>query len=522
MKPFGRTSAWTLTGLLLIGAAACDEGLADPLDYRSPRLQTVERAGDGFIQEDTARGQLWYLDAVDGHVDAERLALAGQYTDHYVAESGRVFVLTRDEPALQVIAPTAEGGLTVPLDTAYDAMQVSPDERFVVAYFRNHESVYRDEILFTPNRVAIIDIEAPAGERVIPTTLAEAPDSFVFAPPFTLGTAEVQRFAVALSDGTLSLIHLTTDDAVQRQRIIPLAEPGGSSSPYPRDLFFSDDDVDDPNDMTLFVLADGSREIFAIDLLPALEGSGHIIQPAINQITAGAQPASMVPFSLDGRDKLLVMDYGQQAVTLVDVDTRAGTSIPVPRSMQRALVWEQVVDGQVVPRGLFYSTESRFVYFVELDAFERHGDAAMRALELGGAIGSLERVEAGGAPKAVARYADGAGLDIIDLERRRTVSLPARVTLSSFAFSGDWLFAVSPDAYGMVGVDLLTDTPFEIALDEPATQVVVNGDTMLLRHDLREGWVSAINIPQFQDGVFADAYGYALEGVFDWNGEGQQ
>ena len=130
----------------------------------------------------------------------------------------------------------------------------------------------------------------------------------------------------------------------------------------------------------MFVLATGSAELFAIELLPADPATGRMLQPAINQISGGSRPVRMHAFQTIGRDKLLVLDGGSSRLTVVDVATSSATAIPLDRPITGALVWDQVISDEVCPRGLLYSPGSQIVYFAELDAIERQGTGALRAV----------------------------------------------------------------------------------------------------------------------------------------------
>ena len=323
------------------------------------------------------------------------------------------------------------------------------------------------------------------------------------------------HFAVAIAASAVSFVDLTTESEVDRQRLVPLAEPSSGRTLVPQRVLFSSDDRSDPNDMTAFVLASGSPEIFAVDLLPADPATGRMLQPAINQVAGGVSPAQMHPFQIGGRDKLLVVDGGSNEVIVIDVPTSSATHIELERTVRGALLWDQVEAGDVRPRALFYSPGTNLVYFAELEAIERQGMGALRPMSLGRAVESIERAEVTGAAKAVARYSSGQGLEIINLETRAVVPIPASVTLGPFALAGDRLFTVTPYLEKLVAVDLLTGAPAEIEIPAAGTSVTVAGDHVLVTHDEPGGWVSLYEAANFSDGPTTEIYGFFLEGLFE-------
>ncbi len=485
------------------------------------QLSAPLAVGDRFVQLDLTHDELWFFVPGDGNTQLEASQLELEDTPHslHPMPDGRLAVLTRDEPGLYVVNPD---GATIDrqfaLGAGYDAVAISPDARFIIAHFAPNSSGTDDAILFTANQVTVLDLETEEEQAAAREfTLADrAPLRFEFAPPITLLDPDTPlHLAVAVAESAVSIIDLTTDNEADRQRIIPLTEPASGRTLVAQDILFSSDDTSDPFDVTMFVLASGSAELFAIDLLPADPATGRMLQPAINQISGGSRPVAMQPFSTIGRDKLLVLDGGASQITVVDVATSSTTSINLDRVITGALVWHQVVSGEVRPRALLYASGSQIVYFAELDSLERQGTGALRAVSLGQAISTIEAVETTGDRKAVARYESSAGLDVINLEQRRVISIPARAQLSEFEIVGEWLFAVTPSVERLVAVELIDSSPVEVEIVAAGQSIEVAGDTILVSHGDPAGWVTAYEVATFTDGAYAEAYGYALEKLFE-------
>ena len=508
-----------LTTVIVAACLGACEDQFEPAGYST--LQAPIAVGDRFVQLDVTRRDLWFFTPTNGNsqLDVSELDLPDTPHSLHPMLNGHLAVLTQDEPGLYVVDPDGPSIVaSFELGAGYDAIEISPDSRFIIAHFLPNSAGTDDAILFTANQITIIDLgdgESEATTREF--TLADhAPLRFEFAPPLTLSDPDLPlHYAVAVAESAVSIIDLTTENEVDRQRIIPLTEPASGRTLVAQDILFSTDDPSDPFDVTMFVLASGSAELFAIDLLPADPATGRMLQPAINQISGGSRPVALHAFQTVGRDKLLVLDGGTSQLSVVDVATSSVTVVRLDRQITGALVWEQVIAGDVRPRALLYSPGSSIVYFAELDALERQGTGALRAVSLGQAVGSVEAVETTGDRKAVARYQSGAGLDVINLEQLRVISIPARAQLSEFEIVGEWLFAVTPTVERLVAVELLDASPVEVDIVAPGTNLEVAGDTILVSHADRAGWVTAYSAAAFFEGEYAEAYGYTLTGLFE-------
>jgi hypothetical protein len=504
--------------VLLLGAAlgGCFEH--ETWDDRGADLTDPFTIGDGFAQVDRERGDLWSLSVTDGQLDTRVFAFGDSF--HSVRPIGEndALVLTAEPPTLRRVELGGDGRTTVTeLPAGYDRVTVSEDGRFAIAHFDPDGQGTDDAILFSPNQITIVDYADPASPTSVDVILSDrTPERYVFSPPLTFGNPdEVHRFAVAIAPGSVSLVDLDTGAVTDRQRLIPLAEPATGSTPVARQVIFSEDDPTDPFDVTMFVLASGASEIYAIELLSADPASGRLLQPAINQIAAGTAPSVMRPFEVEGREKLLVLDRLAARLVIVDVPTSATDEVPLPRTYTDALVWEQVEDGAERPKAMLFSPGAATVAFLDLDTVDAGIGGAIRTLALGESAESVEEVIGEGEARAVVRYSNGTGLEVINLERRRTIAIPARAALSEFAIVGDWLFAVSRSVSRLVAVDLVDARPVEVEMDAPGTALASAGGVLLVVHDDPLGWVSVFDASSFEGGAVDEAYGFTLERLFE-------
>ncbi len=349
-----------------------------------------------------------------------------------------------------------------------------------------------------------------------------------FAPEFTLGDPDRPlRYAVVAGDSAVSFVDLTSDDDGDRQRLVPLSEPSSGRSLTPREVAFNVDDPSDPNDMTAYVLASGSDEIFAIDLLPADSATGRTLQPAINQITAVDAPLQMHRFFIEGREKLLVTSSSRAALAVVDVPTGNVARVALDRALPSALVWEAEDDGAVRPRALLYRAGDPIVFFADLDAIERQGTAAMRARRLGDAVRDIAMTETSGDLRAVAQYENQRGLSVLNLETQAETPIPSQVTLGSYEIAGDLFFTVVPGTRALAIVDLVTGSPAELPLDEPGVDVfaVPARNALVVSHGGSASWYSFFSLADLEAGphtvLRSPLYRGLLERGFEHDAEGE-
>lgn len=508
-----------------LGAASCAES-DEPAPWTQESIDPGPPIviGERFAVVSEGLGDVWFFEPGASHVDVSSVPLDGTpvYTER--APGGELMVLTQNPDELLVF-PAAGGEPEVrEVSAAYDAIAISDDSRFVVLYFSPGSVGAPGRILFNPNEMTVID-RLEDTTRVF--TLSGPRPSWVhFAPEFTLADPERPlRYAVVAGDSAVSFVELATDEDGDRQRLVPLSEPSSGRSLVPRTVTFNEDDPDDPNDMTAYVLASGSDELFAIDLLPADPATGRTLQPAINQITAIPSPLEMHQYFVDGREKLLVTSSSQAAVAVVDVPTGNVTRVDLDRRLPSALVWESEEAGAVRPRALMYRSGDAIVFFADLDAIERQGMAAMRARRLGDLVSDVSMVETSGDLRAVARYANQRGLSVLNLETRAETPIPSQLTLGEFTIAGDLFLTVVPGVEALAVVDLVTGSPAEIPLDASGQDVfaVPDRNTLVVSHGGGASWYSFFSLADLESGAHtvlrSPLYGGLLERDFTASSE---
>lgn len=522
IAPRSAGARWATQALVAIVVGALGGACVEPPDYPRPDAPDLSAPLDldgQFVVIDRTTGDLYTMAPDADGIEIRVESLGATVVDTVQGRDGALHVLT-SAPSLYVrFAPDTLAATSYALPAGYDRLEVREDGRFVVLTYAVGSSGTSDRVLINPNQLSIVDLGAPI-DSALRTFALEGPRplDFVFAPPLTLSDpgAPIQLMAV-LSDGVVSLVDLETENLDDRQRRIPLANPASGATVRPSQVQFTDDDPADPFDVTMFVSAQGLVDLFAIDLLPADPSTGRTLQPAINQIAIGAPVEQMVPFSVGGVEKRLVTSSSGNGVVIVDVAAGTGTRVALERSPSRAIVWEQIFDGEVRPQALLYRPGDSIVLFVDLTTFERQGMGAVRALQLGDAPSTISTTGEGTSLQAVVSYDGSVGYEIIDLTTRTLIPIPATVSLAPFDISGTTLFAVSGAVPRLLGIDLRTQQPFEVDMQRTGASVLVSesANLVLVDHGDAFGSYSLFALDAVADGPRYEVGGLVWTDLLD-------
>jgi hypothetical protein len=447
-----------------------------------------------------------------GVLDA-RVGLPGQVLTWTPLNQNRIAVLTTDDESLTILDGATFRGRRVDLPSAFDAMTASDDGRWLVLSYAPGSSGAGDDILFNPNEIGLVDLQAPdLAVRTLSLT-GPRPERFVFAPPFSLG-GEALHYVVALGQSAVSFVDLLSTDPANVQRLVRLADPASGASFVPDTVVFTADDASRTDDMTAYTIVQGASQLYAIDLLPADAESGRVLQPAVNLVGLGGGVSSAASFVVDGRQKLLVTT-SSYSLDVVDVETSQVRRIALSASPLTAVVtYSQVEDGAERPRALLWSPGANVVYFAELDQLEAQGVGALRARAVGGRVAQVLLSEV--APDtAVIAYQSGGGFGLLRLSTRTEVPIPSRVTLDDYVPVGNLVFASVPGDARLAVLDTTSDATGQIELPQPALSMVPMGDSGVLAVFHGGDYLSFIRSSDLATGVFAESRGSLLEGVLE-------
>jgi hypothetical protein len=488
MTSWAAVSAPTL-GLLAVALAACAE--SDPFELGAV---TPVPLGSTVAYVEAGRASAAIIDPAGASLQARRVAV-GKRPVTAIARAGRapqdaeLLVLSQgvvpqrgqkpEDPTLTIIpADPARPVRRFPVASRFDHIAQSADGRFAVLHFVR-ESKTDSSLLFNPNEVAVLDLDAPAmaaGSRSL-RSFGSVPQAVVFSPPLPLRAEGAQparnlRLAVVLSDNTLTLLDLEND---RTEVTISLIRADETRTVKPVQVLF---DASDPaQDPTIFVRSEGSNDIVALRLLPSpppRAERANDFRPVLSLLGASAAPTDMALFANAGvagdtAPRLLVLSPSTSEASVIDPRTSRVTTFKLDAAAQQLLLFEAASPAEPTrrPRALLLAASGMQVGFLDLDRLE---ELRGRNLELRPMASRMSQflplVERG---VVVAHNGSGTGgLSVIDLERRTVAPLvtePLHLLRPGAAATDDlWLVPAARDRLGLLRVGRLVAE--EVRLDQ--------------------------------------------------------
>jgi hypothetical protein len=396
------------------------------------------------------------------------------------------------------------------LGTRFDAVAQSDDGRYAVVHFApNGDNSQTSSLLFNPNEIAIVDLEGDPDTAVVKRTLRSygaGPRSVQFSPPMELA-GETRRLMAVSFGAQLSLLDLNYP-----QRPEYTIELSGSASVNLRQLTFS------VEDQKLYLLAQGSNDVFVVRLLPAGENRENDFEPSLNQLGSDAVPQDMVVFESSEGTRLLVASGDR--VQVVEASSSRVTQVPLTTQAGRILLFEgsSPFDDETEPRALLYAAGQSSVSFIDLEAVEERTTRNVERLAVPGGISELVPLD----DERVLITHASQGFTILDLQARTASPIQARIGLQSVVPSLEtgrlW---VAPNGASTLGfVDLESLHPGQVQLDHDAQGLFVFNQTepprVVVNHDAPEGRISILDAADPADTERAvTLQGFFLEGVLD-------
>jgi hypothetical protein len=390
----------------------------------------------------------------------------------------------------------------------FDALQQSEDGRWALAYFSPNRAGVdpSTSLLFNPNEIAIVDLEAEGEGAVVQRTLrslGSVPRRVEFSPPMTIA-GETRRLVVVFFEAEVTLIDLNHLD--RPEYTIELSRGGGLGLTEVR---FS------PEEQRIYLLADGSSDVFVLRLLEAGENRENDFEPSLNQLGTDSTPRDMVVFENDGERKLLVASSSSAQV--VESSSNRVTQIPLENPGDRILLFEGAspFDDEVEPRALLYRLGSPGVTFLDLDDIEERTTRNREEFQLA-PIASLVPLE----NNQVLANHDTGGLSILNLEERTASPIQAQISLAqavpSLETSRIWVAPTGQTTLGFV--DLANLHPGQVRLDLPIANFLSFENTsspkVVVTHPDAVGAVSILSAANPGDGG-RTLYGFLQAGVLD-------
>lgn len=420
----------------------------------------------------------------------------------------RLVVMSSVAQTLTVIDPGPGKVLrTFKLGSPFDSLSLSDDGLFAIAYYGADAS---GAIVRNVNEMAIIRLEDPPDETnpqlITLRSFGTQRLSVTFAPPFTVYDDAERRFALILSENSVTLLELDGFDPADpnaNETVVRFVQDSDTRSVRPQQVVWTPDDPNDPLDMFAFIRARGSDDIISLNLVPSEELDSldrPRIRPSLNQLSGGRAPSSFGMFKdTRGRNKLISVNTGTQDIAIIDVDTSDATLIPLDVPVTEVLLFDAVNPDTDVqqPYALLYGYGSlRTVLFVDLATAEVRRGRAVKALSLGQPIERLDLTPDG--VKALILHPGRAAFSILNLERRSVSPLEVASPISDYDFvnasGNDQLISVFQSLPYISLTELTTahSSPVELDMAAKTATVIQRTNTIVVGHSVKSGAVTLI------------------------------
>jgi hypothetical protein len=307
------------------------------------------------------------------------------------ASTDEVLVLSQGERGSPGVAPVAatltalapSGAPRVyTVGSPFNSVSVTVDGRFAFVHYRPDGALRR--LLFNPNEVAIVDLQAPPSEtnpvRRTVRSFGGIPTDVIFSPPVAI-RGEMRTIAVVVSSSYVTLIDLAHLD--RGETSVRLTLPEDARDLNPQQVLF------DGELRAIYLRAAASNDVYVLRLddAGAAPATGNDFRTSINQVGAGRGPSDLALFG-EGR-RLLVVSRGSREARVIDPRSNAITTIALDARADRALLFQgrSPRDPMTARRALLYpssaSTGSSAVSFLDLDAIEARASQNLETVQLG-------------------------------------------------------------------------------------------------------------------------------------------
>lgn len=348
------------------------------------------------------------------------------------------------------------------LGSRFDLITQSSDGRFAFARF-SPDNDDADSLLFNPNEVAIVDLEADPDDAVTRRSLrgfGKVPRMVEFSPEMDVA-GEVRRLVVTLFESHISLLDLNHLDRPEYTVQFSAAANVGLQQ-----VRFS------PEEQKIYFTGSNSNDIYVLTLLPAGSNRANDFEPSLNQLGAGARPLDMAIYEHEGQRRLLAVS-GNQALVIESGSNRV-TTLSLPALADKILLYRGPApfDEAIEQRALLYSQGSTTLTFLDLDQVEERTTRNLETLPISGGIASLTPL----ADNLVLLLRSN-GLGMLNLNGRSASELSSNVNLSQAIATPEinrlWVRPEGRSALAYLDYSEDQSTPGQMALDAPITQLLL-------------------------------------------------
>jgi hypothetical protein len=392
------------------------------------------------------------------------------------------------------------------IGTPFDSLHQSGDGKFVIAHYSQGGNSTEQGLLFNPSEIAIVDLSKTGESAVTKRTLrspGSGPRSILFSPPMDL-VGETRQLAVVVYDKQIAILDLNHPERPEYT-----VELSGASISV-KQVKFS------VQDQKIYVLAQGSNDVFVIRLLPAGDNRENDFEPSRNQLGTDSAPLDMAVFEAKEGRRLLVAS-GNRA-EIVEASSSRVTSVPLSVSADHVYLFHgrSPFDDTDADRALLYSAGQSGVTFVDLEDIEQRTTRNLEVLPVPSGISQVVELPGN---RLLLPQTQG-GMTIVDLEQRTASSIQARINLTEIIPSNKlgrlWTTTAGGQALAYLDVDTLH--PGQVNLDYPISNLFVLEDAnrVVAVHPGPQGIVTLLDAtnPQATDhAVTLD--GFFAEGALD-------
>jgi hypothetical protein len=434
-------------------------------------LGAKKKLADNLVEKTLAPNPFW-IEPREGKAKEALILSAGR---RGVAQST---VLT----ALRVNGKIRE----YPLNAPFDTIAQTERGRYAMLYFGGGA----DELLYSPNEVAVVDLEAEPDEnnavvRRSVETPGGPPTAVEVSPKFVIGDLR-REVAVLLSESHVTLVDMVNSN--RGETLVRLSSGDGDDAVRPEQVRF------DESRQEIYVRAANSNDIYVLRLEP----SSKDFKTTVSQIPVGDAPSDMDLFGPEGSRRLLVLSRGEaHVVTVSDSTSDEGSDddesetaapprvvdVELETEAERLLLYETEVSGEdgkeTRHHALLYRPGGRVLTFLDLAEIDLYREQNLSFVEVREPIVRVEPLLDHNLALVIH---DSSRLDVVNLEKRRVTSLTVNGPVQNAIYGAErprlW---IAPPGQHFVGyVDLQTGSTDEVLLNDPLSQLVLVPDEDLV------------------------------------------
>jgi hypothetical protein len=464
--------------LFAIGCADRDADLERGFDLMAPAALEGHAV---FIDRQRARAHVFPVSDPGASRSARVLALPRRPVQHAPRNRhpDELLVLCagqvddgRSKPAPAALAVLKAGSVdrVYPFASRFNAMTQSPDGRRVFLSFDPRAPQSVEGLLFNPNEVAIIDLDAlPTANNPTLRTLSSfggVPQDVVFSAPMNVA-GEQRELVIVLFDSDIAVWDL---NHIERpEYVIELSRRTTGNIALAQVLFGS-------QEANIYLRGSASDDIFVVSLSASAGGTENDFVPSINQLAAGIGPADMVLYEepgggeLSAGRRLFVVAQGNAQASVIDNASSRVTSVSLPAAPNQILRFDagKLEEPEPEQRALLYAQGTDAVVFVDLEGLEDRRGRNVELLRLRSPYSRVLKLS----EELVLRIHQGQGLSLLDLVQRTVQPIQSTQDLATAIHAQDKLWLAPPGQDRLGFLDLRTFHPSEIRLDALVAQAI--------------------------------------------------